>query len=289
MTTAPIVDPQPRCHLRTFHVDGAYAPIDALEIVHTARTFPPHFFATCTISVVESGSARVGTKHGSWLATPGSVIVLAPGELHTAEVVSTEPYGYRSAYVRAEVAQDVLGRAASARWSTPGVHRAVQPASGVAFRAAHRDLAWDPADTQAEAQLLQAMRALVHGATTGAGAGVSPADAALVADAQAFLGAHIGHRVTLHDMAARFRISPFRLIRVFGRVTGLSPYAWLVLLRVNHARRLLEAGVPVSDTAYQCGFSDQSHLTRTFGRTFGLPPGHYARAAHARQERAVTA
>ncbi|MBK8248387.1 MAG: hypothetical protein IPK85_13415 [Gemmatimonadetes bacterium] len=55
MTTCPAVEvaPPPRCHLKTFHVDGAHAPIDAIEIVHTARNSPPYFFATRTISVVE--------------------------------------------------------------------------------------------------------------------------------------------------------------------------------------------------------------------------------------------
>ena len=284
MTTALPVEVPARCQLRAFHIDGAYAPIDAIQILHTARSFPPHFFGTYTISVVESGTSRLSTKDGSWLATPGAVIVLAPGELHTAEVISAEPYGYRSAYLQPDVAHDViLGRGPGGGTPTLGVHRAVLPpsAAGIAFRAAHRGLAMDPADVHAESRLLHAMRALVQEATTGADAAVTPADAALVADAQAFLGEHIAHRVSLRDVAARFGISPFRLIRVFGRVTGLSPYAWLVLLRVNQARRLLEAGAPVSDATYRCGFSDQSHLTRTFRRTFGVPPGQYARAARA--------
>lgn len=284
MTTALPVDAPPRCQLRAFHINGAYAPIDALQIVHTARSFPPHFFETCTISVVESGASRLSTKQGSWLATPGSVIVLAPGELHTAEVVSEEPYGYRSAYLTPDVARDVLlGRAGAGEGAALTAHRAVLPAStaGMAFRSAHRDLATDPARTDAEARLLQSMRTLVQEATTGSGASVAASDSALVADAQAFLGEHIATRVSLRDVAARFGISPFRLIRVFGRVTGLSPYAWLLLLRVNEARRLLEAGAPVSDATYRCGFSDQSHLTRTFRRTFGVPPGQYARAARA--------
>lgn len=284
MTTALPVEAPPRCQLRAFHINGAYAPSDALQILHTARSFPPHFFATYTVSVVESGTSRLSTRHGSWLATPGSVIVLAPGELHAAEVLSAEPYGYRSAYLQPDVAADaILERASSAGTPTLGVHRAVLPpsAAGIAFRAAHRDLATDPADTHAEARLLQAIRSLVQAATTGTCARVTPADADLVADAQAFLGERVAHRVSLREVAARFGISPFRLIRVFGRVTGLSPYAWLLLLRVNQARRLLEAGAPVSDATYLCGFSDQSHLTRTFRRTFGIPPGQYARAARA--------
>jgi AraC family transcriptional regulator len=42
---------------------------------------------------------------------------------------------------------------------------------------------------------------------------------------------------------------------------------------------LLDAGVSVSDAAYACCFSDQSHLTRVFKRTLGMPPGQYLRAS----------
>jgi AraC family chemosensory pili system transcriptional regulator ChpD len=77
-------------------------------------------------------------------------------------------------------------------------------------------------------------------------------------------------------------MSEFQLIRAFQRVLGVSPYAYLVQLRVNRARTLLHQGVAVSEVAYTCGFSDQSHLTRTFKKAIGVPPGAYQRAVRKR-------
>ena len=41
----------------------------------------------------------------------------------------------------------------------------------------------------------------------------------------------------------------------------------------------IRAGQPLADAALVSGFADQSHLTRQFGRAFGLTPGRW-RAMH---------
>jgi AraC-like DNA-binding protein len=46
---------------------------------------------------------------------------------------------------------------------------------------------------------------------------------------------------------------------------------------------LLEHDVPLAEIAAHCGFADQSHFTRAFGRAYGAPPGRYRaslRAGH---------
>jgi AraC-like DNA-binding protein len=84
--------------------------------------------------------------------------------------------------------------------------------------------------------------------------------------------------VRLSAMAELCGMSSFQLIRVFRRVVGVPPYAYLVQLRVNRAQTLLCQGSSVADVAYTCGFSDQSHLTRTFKKALGIPPGQYVRS-----------
>ena len=77
-------------------------------------------------------------------------------------------------------------------------------------------------------------------------------------------------------LAAGSGLSRFQVVRGFARATGLPPHACLLQRRVHLARRLIAAGTPLAEVAARCGFADQSHLTRVFGRTFGLPPGAYA-------------
>ncbi len=85
--------------------------------------------------------------------------------------------------------------------------------------------------------------------------------------------------VSLDDLAFLAGTNRFSLIRMFRRTYGLTPHAFQIRLRVEHACRLLRAGIPVHEVAPIVGFSDQSHLTRHFARVVGLTPARYARTA----------
>lgn len=84
-----------------------------------------------------------------------------------------------------------------------------------------------------------------------------------------------GCEVSLTELAQAAGLSAGHLHRVFRRSFGLPPHAYLVQARVNHARRLLQAGASIVDAAATAGFADQSHLTRHFKRLVGLTPGRY--------------
>ena len=62
------------------------------------------------------------------------------------------------------------------------------------------------------------------------------------------------------------------------RATGLTPHAYLMQRRIHRARQLIGRGVRLADAAADSGFSDQSHMTRLFVRSFGMAPGIYAKA-----------
>lgn len=78
---------------------------------------------------------------------------------------------------------------------------------------------------------------------------------------------------TLADLAEIAGVSRFQLIRAVERATGFTPFALLRQIRLDRARRLILAGHPIADAAVSAGFSDQSHLTRTFRSAYALTPG----------------
>lgn len=89
--------------------------------------------------------------------------------------------------------------------------------------------------------------------------------------------------VDLDELAAATGSTRFALFRRFRRELGVTPHAFLVSLRVAHARRLLGVGTPISDAAVATGFSDQSHLHRNFRDRLGLTPGRYRALASTRR------
>lgn len=81
--------------------------------------------------------------------------------------------------------------------------------------------------------------------------------------------------VTLQELAEASGLGQRQLCRAFRDATGLSPHQYLLRCRVDHAKRLIAQGLALAEVALQCGFADQSQLTRTFVRHVGTPPGRY--------------
>ena len=60
--------------------------------------------------------------------------------------------------------------------------------------------------------------------------------------------------------------------RRFQYVTGLTHKAIQQIERARHALTLLKSGVPIPETAYQSGYFDQPHLTRSLKLFAGQTP-----------------
>ena len=258
---------------------------DALWADHFAMRYPPHFHDTWAVGVVEAGLLQLRTARGEWVGGPGTILAFAPGEIHSAAALSESGYRYRMVYPGADVMYDI-GVAERADGIDRPFLTPVFTDHALAARLvrAHQPLMDGVRDTPAESRLVAALRSLWrnhHG-----GGGVSNAhdsgDLHAVERARNFLESRFSRQVRLASIAAECGMSAFQLIRVFQRVLGVSPYAYLVQLRVNRARNLLHQGIGLSEVAYSCGFSDQSHLTRVFKQAIGVPPGTYQRAVRER-------
>jgi AraC-like DNA-binding protein len=93
--------------------------------------------------------------------------------------------------------------------------------------------------------------------------------------ARDYIQSHFQDAISLHELASASHLSPFHLIRVFQRETGLPPHTYLTQARVERARALILRGQNLASVAAETGFADQSHLTRHFKRILGITPGQY--------------
>jgi AraC-like DNA-binding protein len=66
-------------------------------------------------------------------------------------------------------------------------------------------------------------------------------------------------------------------------VFGTSPYRYLLMRRLDFARRRMQEQCPLVEVAYEAGFADQAHFTRTFTSAFGLTPARYRSLSVARE------
>ena len=85
--------------------------------------------------------------------------------------------------------------------------------------------------------------------------------------------------LTIDVLAREAGLSPAHFARAFKESVGRAPHQYLLALRLDRARRLLDApDAALSDVALQTGFADQAHFTRFFKRQFGITPGSLRRS-----------
>jgi AraC family transcriptional regulator len=94
--------------------------------------------------------------------------------------------------------------------------------------------------------------------------------------AQDFIEEHLEQHIGLEQIAAAAGLSAFHFTRCFKEATGLAPYRYVLLRRVERAKDLLEnTSQTLAQIALACGFATQQHLTEIFRAHTGVPPGRY--------------
>ena len=91
--------------------------------------------------------------------------------------------------------------------------------------------------------------------------------------------------LNLEDIADAVGISKYHLSREFKRLTGLTVFEFVIMLRLKMAKRLLREGYSVSESAYASGFDNLSYFSRKFRTAQGVLPSEYAKAQRSKQEK----
>jgi AraC family transcriptional regulator len=93
------------------------------------------------------------------------------------------------------------------------------------------------------------------------------------------LRANLKGGVALREVARECGLSVGYFSHAFRRTLGVAPHQWLIEQRVALSKeKLRDDRLSLTDVAAECGFSDQSHLTRAFRQTVGISPGAWRRA-----------
>jgi AraC family transcriptional regulator len=95
-----------------------------------------------------------------------------------------------------------------------------------------------------------------------------------------YIDDNLDGNISLADLAGVARLSVFHFLRKFRAEFGCPPHAYVMRRRIEHAQRqLARRDIPLKVVAANCGFSDQSHMTRLFRRLLGTTPAEYRNAA----------
>jgi AraC family L-rhamnose operon transcriptional activator RhaR len=103
-----------------------------------------------------------------------------------------------------------------------------------------------------------------------------------IGDAIAHLETCYADPVTLPELARKACLSPRQFQRVFHTCMGCSPMEHLLSIRLRRARELLRTTPkPVTEIAYECGFSDSNYFARVFRQHCRQTPTAFRKSGRA--------
>ncbi|MGD9757458.1 MAG: helix-turn-helix domain-containing protein [Comamonas sp.] len=261
--------PAPSHH---FHRHPAL-PWAELRISRQSRySYRLHAHAQYSIGIVDEGETLFLHDDGPEALSAGSVVLIEPGHWHACNPEILQPWSYRMLFVQADWVHERLG-VGGLRFARRALHkpeisrwadRLCQPLAGSATDAQLR---------QHEQSLTDFLQLLGRAADSPAPE-PQPPDAVL--PALQHMHRSPEDETSVQALALRCGMSPSRFIRRFRAVTGVTPGAYRLNLRLNGVRHLLAQGEPLASVAHQMGFADQAHMQRAFKAHHALTPGNYA-------------
>ncbi|ANT49477.1 AraC family transcriptional regulator [Mesorhizobium amorphae] len=248
------------------------AGIERIEARFHGNAFDLHRHDTYAIGVTLHGVQSFRYRGAAHHSLPGQIIVLHPDELHDGGAGTDEGLHYRILYLEPSLLLDCLGGA-----PLPFVEDAV--VSDPALRGTLLS-ALAPLDEELDELFVADFIAqLAQNLGRHAGQPAKPMEktawraAALARD---YLEENVERAVRSDELEAVTGLDRYALSRHFRATYSTSPHRFLLMRRLQRARRMIEAGEALAEIAIAAGFSDQSHFHRHFKKAFGLTPGRWS-------------
>jgi AraC-like DNA-binding protein len=248
------------------------APEGATELVCAyleASEGPPHLHEEWQFGVLESPSKLSLGAFRRYSARADDVTIVRPYDVHAEGGELGTPPKWRMLYVAPSILSRLCGPEAP-RFRRPVV---TDPAAAAELRELLR-LSGDGSITGAEF-LSRVAHWLGQFLASHAEVIAAPRRMPAVERARAYLQNRPTQSVTLPEVGAVAGVTISHLVRSFSRVVGLPPKSYHTQVRLARARRLLAEGKSATWVAHECGFADQSHLSRRFKECHGVTPGAF--------------
>lgn len=264
--TAPITEFRLWRHEHLLQVDFACY---SLSHHHFARHFHDHY----VIELVLQGVDGFYCRGRDLQAAGGQVVLINPGEVHTGNTVNDILLQYFSIYPTPQQLKNI-----AELLELPIHEQECFPSTLIdkvglteQLKLLYTALATGADPLRQEEIFFDCMRALFQLSNNKVSDEVTRRDWRVDRLIE-YVRCHFTENISLQQMAGMVNLNPFHVLRLFKKVTGLTPSEYLVILRTEYARKLLRAGHLVQEAAWEAGFYDASHFNRSFRKLAGMNP-----------------
>ncbi|MEE8627976.1 MULTISPECIES: helix-turn-helix domain-containing protein [Methylobacterium] len=267
--------------IELWHDSGILGGIDILRAECRTCRYGAHAHDAFVIAAFRAGAQKYSIAGTHGVASPGTVMIIPPGEMHTGERAARDGGWTYSALYPGVAALETLSDGFFNRGTLDlGAGGLIEDAALAGALVSAIDVASRPVEALRRQEAICRALALLlrrHGQRAGRSIPGPPPTAPIRRDID-YVMANLDHRLSVEDVAAAVGLSPFHVMRLFKARTGMTVHQFVVHRRLEAARAALATGAAPAEAAARFGFYDQSHFTGHFRRAFGTTPRRYADA-----------
>lgn len=254
------------------HIAEPSHGVERIEARLHGNAFSPHRHDTYGLGLTLHGVQTFRYRGVERFSRAGNVIVLHPDELHDGAAGTEDGLIYRIIYLPPDLISAVDGH----HTALPFVPNPVLADERIrqALRDILDDLDEQPSDLIMDDVVMRLAAGLSRQAGT-PGKMLSPLARTAVLRARDLLEDRCAEFVSSEVLQAETGLDRYELARQFRRLMGTSPHRYLVMRRLERAKRSMAEGHGLAESAADAGFADQAHFTRHFRKTFGVTPGRW--------------
>jgi AraC-like DNA-binding protein len=269
---ATVIMVRHRPHNDWFHRAPDVGGLQRFEAFFAGHGYDMHRHDTYAIGHTLAGVQRFQYRGGWRHSVPGGTMVLHPDEVHDGEAGTEAGFKYRMMYIEPALIQQMLG-GQPLPFIQNGLSNDPRLFAATATLLRSLDCPLEPLEEQdALFDLAQALNAAAAMTVRR-----SSFDYVAAERAREYLHSALDRTVTLEELEKHSGRDRWSLSRDFRLLFGTSPYRYLTMRRLDLVRSLLIQGQSLVSAALIAGFTDQSHMTRQFSKTYGLSPARWVK------------
>ena len=243
-----------------------------------------HYHTFHKVILLLAGRADYAIEGGHYHLRPGDFVLVGRGSIHRPEVAEGDFYDRVILYIAPEYLQKLgtedLGWCFS--HAQQRFHYVYHSSGNDLIRKLLHELECATeeggfgSDILRRAIFAQLMVALNRAVAEGQSVDAASGDTKIVAVLQ-YLNTHLTENLSIDELAARFYISKYHLMRRFRSETGYTIHNYITEKRLLLAQQLLEKHTPLWEVAENCGYQDYSTFSRAYKKQFGYAPSEELR------------
>lgn len=234
-----------------------------------AHSFPSHFHAEYTIGVSVNGIQQFELQEKSFLVQPFSIFLIKPGQMHAHHPIADIGWSFKSLYLSPDFMDYLL------KESDLSPTNSLNPVTEDKVLFNDYLKLHENKEQPREEEFTGFVEKLWRRSMADNNNPAAAFPPGKMDEIKYYLSRQTGQKLNLDQLAKKFFIDKYQLIRQFKKHTGVTPNTYLTILRIEKAKKLMNLNYPIVEAALDAGFYDQSHFHHNFLYYTGVTPGKF--------------